>query len=74
MYIELPTIIIVGDIGRACPRKEMGLLTSEPRNPKVLRHQVVYRDVPGQVNIRWWHQQKKEFQLSTWYQGILIHA
>ena len=32
---------VVGAIGRAGLRKEVGLLRPEPRGPKVLRHQMV---------------------------------
>ena len=41
-----PLLSVVGAIGRAGLRKEVGLLRPGPRGPKVLRHQW-YDDVPG---------------------------
>ena len=48
---------LVGAIGRAGLRKEVGLLRPGPRGPKVLRHQMVRWSAGGTEYPRWWHRQ-----------------
>ena len=41
LRLSLALLSVVGAIGRAGLRKEVGLLRLGPRGPKVLRHQMV---------------------------------
>ena len=41
LRLSLALLSVVGAIGRAGLRKEVGLLRPGPRGPKVLRHQMV---------------------------------
>ena len=41
LRLSLALLSVVGAIGRAGLRKEVGLLRPGPRGPKVLRHQIV---------------------------------
>ena len=57
--LRLPLALssLVGAIGRAGLRMEVGLLKPEPRGPKVLRHQMVRWSAGGTEYPRWWPRQ-----------------
>ena len=57
LRLSLALSSLVGAIGRACLRKEVGLLRPGPRGPKVLRHQMVRWSAGGTEYPRWWHRQ-----------------
>ena len=57
LHSSLALLSVVGAIGRAGLRKEVGLLRPEPRGPKVLWHQMVQWGAGGTEYPRWWHRQ-----------------
>ena len=59
---------LVGAIGRAGLRKEVGLLRPEPRCPKMLRHQMVQWCAGGTEYPRRWHWQWGRQQFCWFFQ------
>ena len=55
--LSLTLSSLVGAIGRAGLRREVGMFRPGPRGPMVLRHQMVLWCAGGTEYPRWWHRQ-----------------
>ena len=71
---SMALLSVVGAIGRAGLRKEVGLLRPGPRGPKVLRHQMVRWCAGGKEYSRWFFKLVNFLKLTKYQYAMFTFA